>query len=132
MPPIQYGSNFKLPRKNYHKTCWAPPPTSAWLKLFLPPLFVGVKLQVPPLPFCSPLPLPVISDQSLIRPQMMLNCCFQNIMVSSFEFSYLINGHADTTAQKYTFKELNNLEREPLRYWKGDEKVTLTIPVMNK
>ena len=30
-----------------------------------PPLFVGVKLRMPPpLPFCSP-PLPVISDQSL-------------------------------------------------------------------
>ena len=34
-------------------------------KTFSAPLFVGVKLHVPPLPFCSPPPLPVISDQSL-------------------------------------------------------------------
>ena len=40
------------------------PPFSV-AKTFPPPLFVGVKLHVPPpLPFCSP-PLPVISDQSL-------------------------------------------------------------------
>ena len=56
-PPLQYGLNFKLPRKNYPKTFCAPP--SAWLKLFSPPpLFVGVKLHVPPLPFCSPPPPP--------------------------------------------------------------------------
>ena len=47
-PPLQYGYNFKLPCKNYPKTCCAPP--SAWLKLFAPPLFVGVKLHVPPPP----------------------------------------------------------------------------------
>ena len=43
------------------------PPPSAWLKLFPFPLFVKVKLHVPPpLRFCSPPPpLPVISDQSL-------------------------------------------------------------------
>ena len=36
-------------------------------KLFVtpPPFFVGVKLHVLPLPFCSPTPLPIISDQSL-------------------------------------------------------------------
>ena len=39
-----------------------PPPPSAWLKLFPSPLFV---LHMPPLPFCSPPPFPVISDQSL-------------------------------------------------------------------
>ena len=49
-PPLQYG--FKLLRKNYPKTLCAPPPPSAWLKLFPPPLFVEVKLH--PLPFCSP------------------------------------------------------------------------------
>ena len=66
-----------------------PPPPSVWLHLqataqklpqnllcpsFImaktfsapPPLFVGIKLHMPPLPFCSPPPpLPVISDQSL-------------------------------------------------------------------
>ena len=30
-------------------------------------------------------------------------------------------------AQKLTFRELENLEREPLRYCKGDGKVTLRI-----
>ena len=40
------------------KTCCAPP--SEWLKLFLPPLFVGVKLHVPPPSrFIAP-PLPVL------------------------------------------------------------------------
>ena len=63
-PPLQYGYNFKLLRKNYPKTFCAPP--SAWLKLFPPPPFHRGKLHVPPpLPFCSPPPLPVISDQSL-------------------------------------------------------------------
>ena len=47
-PPLQYGYNFKLPRKIYPKTFCAPP--SEWLKLFPPPLFVGVKLHVPPPP----------------------------------------------------------------------------------
>ena len=47
-PPLQYGLNFKLPRKIYPKTFCAPP--SEWLKLFPPPLFVGVKLHVPPPP----------------------------------------------------------------------------------
>ena len=47
--PLKYGLNFKLLRKNYPKTFCAPP--SAWLKLFpSPPLFVGVKLHVPPFP----------------------------------------------------------------------------------
>ena len=42
----------------------APPPL-AWLKLIPPPpLFVGVKLHMPPSRCVAP-PLPVISDQSL-------------------------------------------------------------------
>ena len=52
-PPASiYGKNVKLLSKNYPKTFSAPP--SAWLKLFLPLLFVAP----PPL-------LPVINDQSL-------------------------------------------------------------------
>ena len=47
-PPLQYGYNFKLPRKIYPETFCAPP--SEWLKLFPPPLFVGVILHVPPPP----------------------------------------------------------------------------------
>ena len=31
-----------------------------------------------------------------------------------------------TTAQNKTFKDLKDLEREPLRHCKGDEKVTFT------
>ena len=31
-----------------------------------------------------------------------------------------------STARKHTFKELKYLEREPLRYWKGDGKVNCT------
>ena len=34
-PPLQYGLNFKLPRKNHPKTFCVPPP--AWLKHFPPP-----------------------------------------------------------------------------------------------
>ena len=32
--------------------------------------------------------------------------------------------------QKYTFKVLKDLEREPLRYWKGDGKVTFIEPFL--
>ena len=53
--PASIWLNFKLLRKNYSKTFCAPP--SAWLKLFLPPFYVGVRLHMPP--------LPVLSDQSL-------------------------------------------------------------------
>ena len=41
------------------------PPTSAWQKHFLRPLFIGVKLHVSPSPSCFVALLPVISDQSL-------------------------------------------------------------------
>ena len=34
------------------------------------------------------------------------------------------------TAQKWTFNELNDLEKEPLRYWKGDGKVTFIGPFL--
>ena len=71
--PLLKSGNFTRPPYNMAKTSsyrvkttpklFVTPP-SEWLKLFPPPLFVGVKLHVPPLPFCSP-PLPVISDQSL-------------------------------------------------------------------
>ena len=73
-PPLLKSGNFSRPPYNMAKTSsycvkttlklFVPPP-SAWLKLFPPPFFVGVKLHVPPLPFCSP-PLPVIRDWSLI------------------------------------------------------------------
>ena len=75
VPPLLKSGNFTCPPYNMAKTLSyrvktspknvVPPPHSEWLKLLSPPLFVGVKLHVPPpLPFCSP-PLPVISDQSL-------------------------------------------------------------------
>ena len=62
-PPLQYGPNFKLPRKNYPKTLCDPP--SAWLTPPPPPLHRGKTSHAspPPLPFYSP--FPVISDQSL-------------------------------------------------------------------
>ena len=34
------------------------------------------------------------------------------------------------TAQKYTFKDLKDLEREPLRHREGDGKVTFTKPYL--
>ena len=37
---------------------------------------------------------------------------------------------ASITVLKYTFKVLTDLEREPLRYWKGDGKVTFTKPFL--
>ena len=54
--------------KTTPKRCVPPRPFSM-AKTFSapPPLFVGVKLHIPPLPFCSTL-LPIISDQSLILP----------------------------------------------------------------
>ena len=74
-PPLLNGGNLLPPPP---QSLWLKPqapmlklpqnflcPPSAWLKLFLSPLFVGVKLHLPPLPFCNPPPLPVISDQSL-------------------------------------------------------------------
>ena len=54
-PQPQDNQNFKLQHRNYTKTC-----------ALLPPLFVGVKLHLPPPPpshFVAPLPL--ISVQSL-------------------------------------------------------------------
>ena len=64
-PPLLKSGNFTRPPYNmaktssYHVKCtpklFVAPPPSELLKLFPPPLFVGVKLHVPPpLPFCSP------------------------------------------------------------------------------
>ena len=75
-PPLLKSGNFARappPPYNMAKTssyCLKTTPKlfvshpSAWLKLFPPPLFVGVKLHMPPSRFVAP-PLPVISDQSL-------------------------------------------------------------------
>ena len=52
-PPIQYGENFKLPHKNYPKTCCAPP--SAWLP---PPPFHRGKTSHAPSRFVAPPPSP--------------------------------------------------------------------------
>ena len=47
-PPYNMAKTSSYRVKNYPKTFCAPP--SARLKLFPPPLFVGVKLHVPPPP----------------------------------------------------------------------------------
>ena len=51
-------------RKKYSKTCCALP--SAWLERFSPlPLFVRVKLHIPPSHFVTPPPFLIINDHSL-------------------------------------------------------------------
>ena len=56
---------LKLLRKNCLQTCCAPIFSMAKTFSAPPPLFIGVKIHMPPLLFCSPHPLLIISDQSL-------------------------------------------------------------------
>ena len=88
-PPVLKSGNFTHPPYNMAKTSsycvnlpqnfLCPPPPSEWLNLFPPPLFIGVKLHVSPLPFCSPPPpLSVISDLSL-KIEFFIYCCFRSL-----------------------------------------------------
>ena len=57
------------------------------------------------------------SRQSLIQPPSLHIVLWLCIVISLYKFY---------TARKYTFNELKKLEREPLRYFKYDGKVTCT------
>ena len=78
---INYGEGEGATKWENRGSNISPPPPLRWGKTFCapfsmaksfsaPPLYVGVKLHHLPSPFCSPPPLPVISDQSLTRVKM--------------------------------------------------------------
>ena len=60
-------------------------PPSALSKLFVPPLFIGVKLRLPP--FCSPPPLLIISDHSLLHLRTFLEFSFVKRAISIVDYS---------------------------------------------